>query len=141
MSFKSKYLSGRKAQFFIDRTPLNHYSTQRFAGSPLPAGHPQAEDPPFLCLFAQVAELVDALASGASEQLAREGSSPFLGTSFHNKSNVNNQKMKDPGFRGFFYSGTGARVPFVPKKPAIHLRGRVRNFITVDFGEKDIYGC
>ena len=31
---------------------------------------------------AEVAELVDALASGASELLARGGSSPLLGTSF-----------------------------------------------------------
>ena len=46
--------------------------------------HPLGGGTPFfLRLFnAQVAELVDALASGASEQLAREGSSPFLGTSF-----------------------------------------------------------
>ena len=104
MSFKSKYLSGRKAQFFIDRTPLNHYSTQRFAGSPLPAGHPQAEDPPFLCLFAQVAELVDALASGASEQFARGGSSPLLGTRFYNKSNEQESRNERPRIPGLFFA-------------------------------------
>ena len=32
--------------------------------------------------IAQVAELVDALASGASSLYGSEGSSPFLGTSF-----------------------------------------------------------
>ena len=49
---------------------------------PLPADHPLGRGPPFPLSFAQVAELVDALASGASEQLARGGSSPLLGTKF-----------------------------------------------------------
>ena len=76
MSIKSRYFT----QFSIDRLTLNHYSTLRFEGSPFTREPTPGRGSPLPLPFAQVAELVDALASGASEQLARGGSSPLLGT-------------------------------------------------------------
>jgi hypothetical protein len=32
--------------------------------------------------------------------------------------------MKDPGFRGFFYSGSGTRLLLLSEKPAIDPQGR-----------------
>src|SRR5210317_2212959 len=97
-------IASKPVKVFVDFGALNHYSTPRFLGSPFTCEPtPRRRFPLYLRLTnAQVAELVDALASGASEQLARGGSSPLLGTSFKKIITIKNQEMKCPACGAFF---------------------------------------
>ena len=89
----------------IDTQGPNHYSTHRFEGSPYLQADPQGRGSPLSLPSAQVAELVDALASGASYRKVVEVqvlSWAPISNRIKRSSDFNNKKSEKPRLRGFF---------------------------------------